>query len=123
MYAQGKMKTSGAKVLTRPSLDVFYYHRIDKGCRMARDTSKLQTGDLEVLTVVEHIDNPKKYAIMGQFKGSSEDIILARVGEGDNDPRPPETIKTTAECVAKEIVSLYGLNAFLRQEKRGSPSG
>ena len=83
---------------------------------MAHETSKLQTSDLEVLTVVEHIDNPKKYAIMGQFKGSSKEIILARVGEGDDDPRAPETIKTTAEHVAKEILSLYGLNAFLRQK-------
>ncbi|MCV9963895.1 hypothetical protein OIU34_18625 [Pararhizobium sp. BT-229] len=84
---------------------------------MAGKASKLQNGDLAVLTVVEHIDNPKRYAIMGKFKGSRKEIILARVGEGDDDPRAPETIKTTAECVAKEIQSLYSLNAFLRRKE------
>lgn len=84
---------------------------------MARKTSKFQDGDLTVLTVVEHIDNPKRYAIMGKFKGSRKEIILARVGEGDDDPRAPETIKTTAECVAKEIRSLYSLNALLRRNE------
>ncbi|MCZ7861493.1 hypothetical protein O9X98_08785 [Agrobacterium salinitolerans] len=89
---------------------------------MARERLGLQTGDLETITVVEHIDNPKKYAIMGKFKGSSEEIILARVGEGDDDPRLPATIETTAECVAKEIVSLYGLNALLRQRTGSATS-
>jgi hypothetical protein len=84
---------------------------------MARKTSKFQNGDLTVITVVEHIDNLKRYAIMGKFKGSSKEIILARVGEGDDDPRAPETIKTTAECVAKEIQSLYSLNALLRRNE------
>jgi hypothetical protein len=84
---------------------------------MARKTSQLQKGDLEFVTITEHIDSPKKYAIMGKFKGSRKEIILARVGEGDDDPRAPETIKMTAEGVAKEIVSLYGLNAFLRRNE------
>ncbi|MDW9478672.1 hypothetical protein GOB57_08135 [Sinorhizobium meliloti] len=83
---------------------------------MAAEVSK-QPGDLTVLTVVEHINDPKKFAIMGKFKGYRKQIILARIGEGDDDPRTPETIKTTAESVAKEIQSLYSIDAFIRHRE------
>jgi hypothetical protein len=110
---------------TESFVDVFifitYYDAIKRSSQrsltMARNSSKLQKGDLEVLTTVNDIHNAKRYAIMGKFKGIRKEIILARIGEGDADPRSPETIETTAECVAKEILSLYGLNARLRRDK------
>jgi hypothetical protein len=74
----------------------------------------LRDGDLETLTVVEHDSIIKKFAIMGQFKGSDDEIILARIGEGPDDPRSEDIVRLTAESVAEEITGLYGRMAALR---------
>lgn len=84
----------------------------------------LRDGDLEHCTLVEHIENPKRYLVTGTFVGSSEEIILCRIGEGDDDPRSPETIRITAEHIQRAVISLYSTNAMLsrRKEREGAVS-
>jgi hypothetical protein len=79
----------------------------------------LQKGDLVELTVTEHIDDNKRFAIMGRFEGSTVEHILARVGEGKDDIREPEIIKYLAECVAEEINRTYGTFRMVRDRMKG----
>lgn len=76
---------------------------------------KLQAGDLEFVEMTQHSDIPKTWGIFGIFKGSNESVLLARIGEGSNDPRSEELIKLTVERVTETIIDLYGTMAFLRQ--------
>jgi len=76
--------------------------------------SKFQNGDLVSVELTEHSEIPKKWAVFGQFKGSRKKVILARIGEGEDDPRDPEVVKLTAEHVCKYIVDLYATMAMLR---------
>lgn len=80
--------------------------------------AKLKEGDLATIYIVEHASDPKKYLIEGKFKGIKKPLILARVGEGSEDPRSEDTIKQTAEYVAKEIRDTYALNAFVRRNEK-----
>jgi len=84
---------------------------------VGKDMSKLQKGDLSLIEIVEHVDDPKRYIITGKFKGTKGEVIFARVGEGVDDPRSATAIAYTAEIIAKELQETYALDAFLRRNK------
>lgn len=78
--------------------------------------TKWMKNDLTNIETVEHVDDNKRFALYGKFYGRKEKVLLARVGEGIADPRSYEMIKLTADCLTRELISLYGIQARLRRQ-------